>query len=517
VIGEKRKLHYLLEAAAAERPDNIAVADPDRDGSVSYADLNRLADSLCRKLRNYGVADSDRVGICAPKSIGTVIALYGILKSDAAYVPVDCSAPSARNAFVFGNCAVKALIVDNSLLADLRAEYGQGSLSVIDNLPELAAFSEELVLVEGPPVEGESAQESPPDLAYILYTSGSTGDPKGVMLSHGNALSFIDWIADTFGMNEHDRFSSHAPFHFDLSILDLFAPVRHMATLVLIGEHLGKQPVKLAEIIADQKLSVWYSTPSILRLLVEFGRMRPERYASLRIVFFAGEVFPVKHFRALREIWTGPKYYNLYGPTETNVCTYYKVPDEFQETRNETFPIGKVCSDDQGRVVDESGREVAFGAEGELVIYGGSVMQGYWNLPERNKLSFIEDAAGVRWYRTGDIVREEEEGYIYISRRDRMVKRKGYRVELGEIEVALYKHEFISEAAVVAVPDEESGVIIRAFLNWSGEGKPSLIQLKQFCAANLQIYMVPDYFSILPELPKTSTDKIDYQKLKGMN
>ena len=280
---------------------------------------------------------------------------------------------------------------------------------------------------------------------------------------------------------------------------------------------LGKHPVKLARIIADQKLSVWYSTPSILRLLVQFGRMNPENYHSLRIVFFAGEVFPVKHLKALKAIWPRAEYYNLYGPTETNVCTYYKIPDEIPEARIEPFPIGKICSGNKGRVIDKFGQDVVYGAKGELVVHGDSVMQGYWNQPERNAQAFIEDASGKRWYRTGDIVREEDEGYIYISRRDRMVKRRGYRVELGEIEAAIYKHESISEVAVIALPDEENGVVIKAFLNWTGEGKPSMISLKQFCATNLQVYMVPDRFSFLPELPKTSTDKIDYQKLKELD
>jgi acyl-coenzyme A synthetase/AMP-(fatty) acid ligase len=152
-----------------------------------------------------------------------------------------------------------------------------------------------------------------------------------------------------------------------------------------------------------------------------------------------------------------------------------------------------------------------------LFVNGGSVMQGYWNLPERNERAFWIDSNAVKWHRTGDVVVESDDGvYLYHGRRDRMVKRRGYRVELGEIESALYRHESITEAAVIALPDEQNGVSIRAFHNWNGTTPPSLIGLKQFCSKNLPMYMIPDKFTALDALPKTSTDKIDYQRLKGL-
>jgi len=507
------RLHHLLEAAAAASPGRQAVVDPDR-AAVSYAELNDLADALAAALSAAGVSEGDRVGICAPKCIGTVASIFGILKAGAAYVPVGADAPMARNAFIFTDCSVRAVVVERSLLDGLRDAFEGGDLPVIDELARFDACGVDLVLVAGTMAGG--AADGPRDLAYILYTSGSTGVPKGVMLSHVNALSFIDWCSETFGPTADDRFSSHAPFHFDLSIFDLYLPVKHGACLVLIGEDLGKQPLKLAEVIVEQKISVWYSTPSILRLLVEYGKMKTADFTALRLVFFAGEVFPVKHLRALQAVWPGPAYFNLYGPTETNVCTWYRIPDTVPEDRNDPYPIGKVSCGDRARVVDEGGHDVPRGAEGELVISGPSVMLGYWNLPQRNAEAFIADADGANWYRTGDIVREDDkDGFIYVSRRDRMVKRKGYRVELGEIESAFYRHPSITEAAVVALADED-GVLIKAFLNWTGEDKPSMIKMKQFCMQNLPPYMIPDRFSFLPVLPKTSTDKIDYQTLKEM-
>ncbi|MGH8596145.1 MAG: AMP-binding protein, partial [Gammaproteobacteria bacterium] len=296
----------------------------------------------------------------------------------------------------------------------------------------------------------------------------------------------------------------------------LYVPVKHGAAVVIIGEERGKNPEQLAALIAEYAISNWYSTPSILRLLVEFGKLGRFDFSNLRIVIFAGEVFPPKHQLALRAFWPHPKYYNLYGPTETNVCTYEHVID-VDAGQGGAFSIGKVCSDDRARVVSVDGRDVALGEEGELVITGGSVMLGYWNLPENNVRAFLIDEYEIAWYRTGDLVVEQPDGsFLFHGRRDRMVKRRGYRVELGEIEAALYRHQHITEAAAIAVPDNEGSVLIQVFINWTADGKPSTIELKSFAAKNLPSYMIPDRFITLTTLPKTSTDKIDYQKLKGM-
>jgi len=355
----------------------------------------------------------------------------------------------------------------------------------------------------------------PASLAYLLYTSGSTGKPKGVMLSHRNAISFIDWCSETFKPKAGDRFSSHAPFHFDLSILDIYVSIKHGATLILIGEPLGKDPVRLAALISEKRLSIWYSTPSVLSWLAQYGRMEQYDDWTLRTVLFAGEVFPVKHLRVLKRLLPKPRYYNLYGPTETNVCTYYEIPAHIPEERTQPFPIGKTCSHFKTTVVDESGDEVHTGQEGELCVSGPGVMQGYWNLPELSARAFFKDSEGIRWYRTGDIVVEGSDGnYLFVGRRDRMVKKRGYRVELGEIEACLYRHPAVLEAAVIATSDEADGVKVKAFLSCQGGKRPSLIELKGFCAKNLPIYMVPDLFSFQDVLPKTSTDKIDYPKLK---
>jgi acyl-coenzyme A synthetase/AMP-(fatty) acid ligase len=284
----------------------------------------------------------------------------------------------------------------------------------------------------------------------------------------------------------------------------------------LIGEALGKDPVRLAAAIASERITIWYSTPSILSLLANYGKLAKYDYSSLRMVFFAGEVFPIPQYRALHAIWTEPRYFNLYGPTETNVCTWYEVPRSDDELEDmSSFPIGAMCPPNIGMVVDSNDKEVAADESGELLVCGPNVMQGYWNLPEHNARAYFDDAGGRKWYRTGDIVKEEPAGsYVYISRRDRMVKRRGYRVELGEIEAALVRHPNIREAAVVAVYNEESGVVVHAFVASEPVGAVTVIALKAHSARTLPPYMIPDVFSLVDELPRTSTDKVDYQTLK---
>jgi len=288
----------------------------------------------------------------------------------------------------------------------------------------------------------------------------------------------------------------------------------HRPTLCLISEELGKSPKELARFIGTQRLTVWYSTPSILTLLTQYGNLDAVDASSLRLVLFAGEVFPVKHLREVQRRWPAPVYYNLYGPTETNVCTFARIPADIPQDRDTPYPIGFACDHCTAIVLEEDGHEVASGEEGLLYMSGPSVFQGYWNRPEVNRTLFLE-RDGRRWYNTGDLVRwDPADGYVYLGRRDRMVKRRGYRIELGEIERALYLHPRVREAAVISTTDQDGGVRIVACLSCHDEVNPSVIELKTFCASHLPVYMSPDRFLFLPRLPRTSTDKVDYQTLR---
>lgn len=521
-MNNQKTLHQLLVLSAQKYPDRIAVEESD-DTAITYQDLNQLSNQLRDKLTQLGVRPGDRVGIYLRKSIDTVASIFGILKAGAAYVPVDPGAPPARNAYIFGDCTVKVIILENRFVEKLCEEFSSQTeippLLVLDGAGGGNYLKSALETANtDTPILPVVPERSPDDLAYILYTSGSTGKPKGVMLSHENALSFIDWCSEVFEPNKNDRFSSHAPFHFDLSILDVYVSIKHGATLVLIDEAIGKDPIRLAPLISNKRISIWYSTPSILSFLAQYGRLEQYAFPDLRLMLFAGEVFPIKHLRMLKDLLPKPRYFNLYGPTETNVCTYFEVPVIIPTDYTKPFPIGAACSHYRIRVVDEDGHDVGRGQTGELIAAGPGVMQGYWNLPERTATAFLVDSSGERWYKTGDIVVQDEDGnYLYLSRRDRMVKKRGYRVELGEIEAGIYRHPDVKEVAVVALSNDENGVQITAFLSFKTGQNPSRIELKRFCAENLPTYMIPDFFSFMESLPKTSTDKIDYQKLKSID
>lgn len=506
-----------LERSAREHPDRTAVVDPS-GRAWTYRELDEASSRVAGFLAAHGVAPGDRVGAIAPKSAEVVATLFGIMKAGAAYVPADYTAPATRNRTLLADCAVTAVFLDPSC-ADIVSEWPHAARPVVCWLPGSAEPQADGVAWSDAVASAPLAPSrlAPPDgLAYILYTSGSTGVPKGVKLTHLNATAFVDWCSAEFQPEPSDRFSSHAPFHFDLSVLDLYVSLKHGSALYLVSEHLGKTPQDLAAFIAANRLTMWYSTPSILSLLAQFGGLDKQDCSSLRVVQFAGEVFPVKHLRSIVEHWPQARFYNLYGPTETNVCTFARIPTPIPPDRSEPYPIGEVCPYCEGIVLDAfNGALVPPGEEGLLHIAGDSLFEGYWGRPT-DDLFFERD--GRRWYSTGDVVREVAgEGYVYVGRRDRMVKRRGYRIELGEIERGLYQHERLREVAVVAVADASAGVKILAYLTPQPGQRPSIVDLKMFCGRVLPSYMNPDVFVFLDALPRTSTNKVDYQGLTRLH
>ncbi len=273
-------LCQLLQRSAALRPDAIAIED-ERGQKWTYAMLDRVADRVATRLARWGISRGDRVGLFLPKSLESVGAIHGILRAGAAYVPVDPTAPAKRGLGIFADAGVKAVFALGADLPDLRAAWPAAGPSAALDLRsgscdatrrrrrELGRRIEDLAPSPLPPPRRAS------DLAYILYTSGSTGTPKGVMLSHANAFCFLDWCATTFELHDNDRVASHAPFHFDLSVFDLHATFRRGATLVLVGESLGKDPARLGPYLSEKQIDVWYSAPSILALLGRPWRHRP--------------------------------------------------------------------------------------------------------------------------------------------------------------------------------------------------------------------------------------------------
>jgi acyl-CoA synthetase (AMP-forming)/AMP-acid ligase II len=252
-------------------------------------------------------------------------------------------------------------------------------------------------------------------------------------------------------------------------------------------------------------------------LLLQFGNLEAHDASSVRAVSFGGEVFPVKHLRELKRLWPLPVYYNMYGPTEaTTASTFARIPAVVPEDREAPYPIGFPCSHCRAVALDVQGEEVAPGEPGLLHVAGPNVFAGYWNRPVETAAALIE-RDGVRWYNTGDLVRwDPAEGFTYLGRQDRMVKRRGFRIELDDIERALSTHPKVAEAAVVSVPDADIGIRIVACLGCGDLTPPTIVELKSFCATKLPTYMSPDRFVIQDRLPRTSSEKVDYQALKAL-
>jgi amino acid adenylation domain-containing protein len=374
---------------------------------------------------------------------------------------------------------------------------------------------------DGPPADSGAIET---DLAYILYTSGSTGDPKGVMIAHRAIFTFVNWCYDTFQMTEQDRVTGHAPLHFDLSTFDLYVTIKAGGTVVLVPEKLSVFPLQLVQFLQDEGITVTYMVPSILSLMVNYGRLNSHDLSRLRAILFAGEVFPIKYLRELVAAVPHAAYYNLYGPTETNVCTYYQVrPQDLEPERAQPVPIGVACENMEVFAIDEAGRLVtAPGCEGELWVRGSCVAQGYWGDPEKTARGFVSNPYQPHYaetaYRTGDIVVLDEDGrnWRLVGRRDHMIKSRGYRIELGEIESALYSHAAVKEAVVVAIPDELLGNRIKAFVVPLGGNGLTAREIQTHCGQRLPRYMVPEAIEFLEELPKTSTGKVNRPLLANL-
>jgi amino acid adenylation domain-containing protein len=505
-------LSQLLDEAAEISPSTTAVED-EQGRQLSYRDLYQAADRLAARLVRWGVGRGDRVGLFLPKSVESVAAIHGILRTGAAYVPVDPTAPPSRGAGSFADCGVRAVVISAELAPKLREAWpGPGPLPRMVIVGEGAGVCDAswTSVVDDDAPSPSRPQYRTNDLAYILYTSGSTGHPKGVMLTHTNAFCFLDWCDATLDLRNGERYSSHAPFHFDLSIFDLFACCRRGGTLVLIGESLGRDVARLGAFLDRAKIDVWYSAPSILALLTTHAKIDRPEFPAPRIVLFAGEVFPIPALKRLRSAWPESAMWNLYGPTETNVCTAQEIPSIIPEDRTEPYPIGRVCEPLKALVLNENGHP---SLAGELLISGPGVMHGYFDRSDLTDQAFLIDEQGVRWYRTGDLVDDDGTGsYTFRGRRDRMVKKRGYRIELGEIEAALHRHEDVESAAVVA-SDSDEGTSISAFIVIKPDRKTSIIAIKRYCMTCLPTYMIPDRIEFVAEMPRTSTDKVDYQGL----
>jgi amino acid adenylation domain-containing protein len=524
-------LHHLLSESAKRHPEKEAIRF--NGEGMTYAQLDHLTDRVATTLQNAGVRRGDRIAIYVSKSFSSVVAIFGILKAGGVYVPLDPNAPPKRLAYITRNCNVNVILISESKLTNLADFFGEGTplKTVIvmephanekeEPLPEYIQVIPWDQVIDGKANPPEETATIETDLAYILYTSGSTGDPKGVMISHSTIFTFINWCYEKFNISSEDRVTSHAPLHFDLSTFDIYVTIKAGGTIVLIPEKLSIFPIQLVKLLQDERITVTYLVPSILSLMVNYGSLENHDLSNLRMILFAGEVFPIKYLRKLVAAIPHAEYFNLYGPTETNVCTYYQVqPKDLSPEITQPVPIGKACEnievfavDDQGKMVTEPGNE------GELWVRGSCIAQGYWGDPEKTTRNFVRNPYQTAFdeiaYRTGDIVTLDEDGinWIFIGRRDHMIKSRGYRIEIGEIESALYNHKGLKEVAVVAIPDDLLGSRLKAYIVPLEENGVSETDVKDHCRQYLPGYMIPESIVMIGELPKTSTGKVDRPSL----
>jgi amino acid adenylation domain-containing protein len=512
-------LHQLLSETASRMPDKEAVRF--RAARLTYAELDRATDVVASALRTIGVHCGDRVGILVHKSIDSIVCVFAVLKAGGVYVPLDPNSPVARSASIARDCGIGVVLVQQATLplAQGMVEHAACLRFAIPLPADPAGFMSPPMPVRlsdaADGAQQRTMAESPleSDIAYILYTSGSTGTPKGVVISHRNALTFVDWASSTFDLSPDDTVSNHTPLHFDLSVFDIFAAVQRGATIVPVPEGLAVFPAALSSWMQENAITVWYSVPSVLTTLVTGGALANRHLESLRTVLFAGEVFPVTFLRRLMDLLPGARYFNLYGPTETNVITSYEVLPIAVDSQG-AIPIGTACANMAAFALDTAGQLVESpGVEGELYGRGPSVALGYWNRPDLTAELFRQNPLHNQYldrtYRTGDIVvLDENRQYVYRGRRDHMVKTRGHRVELAEIEMTLFGCGVLKEAAVVAVADQQLGNRLHAYVAVS-QPEVEVSTIVAYCRDRLPSYMVPETIDVLPSLPKTSNGKVD--------
>ena len=512
-------LTHCIDGSAERHADRPAFRF---DGAeLSYAALVRATDVLAGFLLQAGVKRGDRVGVFMPKCLEMPVALYGVMRAGAAFVPLDPLAPAARIRTMIADCGIRVLLSAPSMQRALTAvvDADSGVRCVVGlpatGLPQRPCFEWQEVLASSAPGR-RAVRILQDDLAYIIYTSGSTGTPKGIMHTHRSGLAYAELAAALYGLEPEDRLSGHPPLHSDMSTFDFFAGPLAGATTVLIPEEVTKLPASLSQLMQDEALTVWYSVVSALVQLSARGVLAARDLSALRWVLFCGEPMPAKNLRALMQSLPSARFSNVYGPAEVNQCTYYHVPEAPRDD-NLSVPIGRVWANTEELVIDEQGAAVTRGDVGELLIRSATMMRGYWNRPDLDARAFHrQPAAGgaAVHYRTGDLVRLQPDGnYLFLGRKDRQIKSRGHRVELDEVEAALASHAGVEEAAAYAVPDEEIGHRIGAAVVPAPDAVLDAAELRAHVRALLPPPAVPSSISLVATLPRTPTGKIDRSRL----
>lgn len=519
-------LQHLLLHSSNIYPERTAVSFGER--SLTYAELNDESDRFSIILSENGVGQGDLVGLIINKSIEALISLLGVLKSGAAYVPIDPLSPAKRTQYIIKNCQMKFVVTSAAHASQPSLNDRKDGRNIVNFIWDddgnihirSSAGTQDLHLQ--PKTICNSPKTTDLDPAYILHTSGSTGIPKGVVISHRNALAFIDAATSFFDINHNDNLCNQAPFHFDLSIFDIFVALKCGASITLAPAHLAMFPAQFASFVDKEDITVLNSVASVVASLAAKGRLDRFRFASLRHVFFSGDVMPVKYLKIAMQYMSNAKFFNVYGQTEANSSTCYFV-DKIPDAINWNIPIGKSLPGFEVFALDDNGKTINSPREiGELYVKSDSVAVGYLGNKKATEEAFVEDPRGTdpiaTVYRTGDLVEIDESGnFVFHGRKDSQIKTRGYRVHLGEIECVLNNHSTVNNAVVIGVPDELMGNRIVAVLSTEdGNSSDCENQIIKYCGSCLPDYMIPEKFIFCPIMPKTTTGKVDRKVLVDM-
>jgi len=488
--------------------------------SLTYKDLDIKTNQLAKHLADSGVKKGDRVGVYMNRCLETAIAIYGIMKSGAAYVPLDPVAPHSRTRFLIKNCDIQFLVTTSKqkkrlsrLLTEesgLKEIIGLSSDLNIKSISWDSVFALSLENYQKVNILGK-------DLAYVMYTSGSTGAPKGIMHTHNSGLAYAKLSSKLYELTSEDRVANHAPLHFDISTFGYFSAPLVAATTIIATDAHTKLPVSLAALISEEKISVWYSVPLALSQLVLTEVLDQYDFSALRWVLYGGENFIMKHLKSLLQIWPKVKFSNVYGPAEVNQCCYY----HFDSTSNigDHVPIGDVWDNTEYKILDAKDKEVNEGEIGVLVINSATMMLGYWNNKSLTEKSLFRETLAnnleKKFYRTGDLARlNKNKELVFLGRTDRQIKLRGYRIELDEVEAVLERHDVVKEASACVLNTKENEKILTVAVILMPKAKKTAEELISYCKSQLPIYAVPNQVNILDEFPRTGSGKIDLTKIK---
>ena len=514
--------HYLVDTFKRS-PDAVAVRQGERD--FTYRAVGCGAGRIVEMLA--GDESKKPIGILSRVRVEAIETMLGALMAGCVYIPLNILAPVAWLGGVVEASGIETLFVDPAYLDSAEQLRAHGIKKIVvlgqnnddDNAGRAASDDYADVISRLGASTGMAD-----DIAYILYTSGSTGTPKGIMITHRNAFTFIDWMAREFGLTASDRIFSRAPLQFDLSVFDIFSTFASGGTLLIAPFEMHRDITATVEWMRAERASIVYTVPSTYINWLSHGALdRP--LSDLRLILYAGEPFPISYLKRLSQSQPHLQISNIYGPTETNIVTYYHLfgPDDIKDDWD-SVPIGRVVHDTEAYIVDEDLRALPDGQKGEILIRGGTVFAGYFNDPLRTRERLIQSPFHdypTLCCRTGDLGRKLPDGnIIYHGRADSMVKTRGYRVEIGEIESALAEIESITELAVIARPHDKYGNTLHAFIVQDGEGlSPNqsldMDQIRDLLGKRLPSYMIPYEFLQAERLPKTSTGKVDRVGLRS--